>query len=199
MRSQVRFVMHCDDEQALLGELLKDPSVAFIDGPRWKDPKPQTVRTLESIGNYCIIWSPEDLLELEARFIPTCSEWYCESEHSTIQFLRSSLNGDILTDGRFAVSTLSASAEAASGVERRFKAIRRFIKKHYSNAVLQWSNTELPMAPAGPSRSANPSKPDNSLWVGPAAMTWLRADDRRRVKTVLGSPVEALLVPPSPN
>lgn len=196
MRSQLRFVMHPDDEQLLLDEILTEPAVVLIDGPRWKARSPETARNLSSIGSYCIIWSPEDLPELEARFMPDANDWYCESEHSTIQFLRSSLSGAVLTEGRFAISTEPAPPSAASGVERRFKALRKLIRKTYANSTVQWQNPRLPFAPAGPSRSANPSKPDASLWVGPDAMVWMRADERRRIKPFLTSHVEGILASP---
>jgi len=196
MRSQLRFIMHPDDEHLLLEAVLRDPLVVLIDGPRWKASSPQTARTLSGIGSYCIIWSPADLGGLDARFIPECDDWYCESEHSTIQFLWSSLSGASVTEGRVAISTDRASPSAASGVERRFKALRKLIKKTYSNSMVRWQNPKLPLAHAGPSRSANPSKPDTSLWVGPAAMIWMRADERRRIRLGPTSPVEGILAPP---
>jgi hypothetical protein len=64
MRSQLRFVLHPDDESALVAELLRDPAVLFVDGPRWKTATPPTTRDVFAVGSYCIIWSPEDLLEL---------------------------------------------------------------------------------------------------------------------------------------
>jgi hypothetical protein len=190
--------MHPEDEDSLLRELLTDLSVLLIDGPRWKGAKPETTRDLSSIGSYCIVWSPHDLSELSADFIPTCNDWYCRSEHSTIQFLRSALSGAVLTEGRLAVSTDTGQPRAASSVERRYRMLRGSIKKTYVNEVVEWRNTKLPIAPAGPSRSANPSKPDSSLWVGPAAMVWLRGDQTCRIKQTVNSPVEGAL-PPPPN
>jgi len=199
MRSTLRFVMHPEDEQSVVAELFRDPSVVLVDGPRWKSSKPNTTRELASVGNYCIIWSPDDLPELEARFVPTCNDWYCESEHSTIQFLRSSLHGSVLTDGRLAISTEGATTHAGSGVERRFKRLRKFVKKTFANSVVCWQNMNTPATPASPSNSANPSKPDTSFWVGPVAMTWLRADPCRCVKVAAASPVEGRLLAPSDN
>ena len=49
---------------------------------------------------------------------------------------------------------------------------------------------QLDWTPAGPSRSANPSDPDRSVWVGPNAMTWLQADPKRCVKQTPTSLVE---------
>ena len=34
MRSELRFVMHPEDEEALVRELLLDPSIRFVNGPR---------------------------------------------------------------------------------------------------------------------------------------------------------------------
>jgi hypothetical protein len=196
MGSQLRFAMHPEDELSFLDEVLKEPSVVLIDGPRWKAAEPRTTRSLASIGTYCIIWSPEDLACLKARFIPTCNDWYCESEHSTIQFLRSSLTETVLTEGRIAVATESASSSARLGVERRFKFLRKFLKKNYVNSAIRWQNPKLPLAPRGPSRSANPGEPDSSLWVGPAALSWLRDGEERRIKQTISSNVEGFLAPP---
>jgi hypothetical protein len=193
MRSQLRFVMHPDDEEPLAQELLHDPFIRFVNGPRWPTQEPLTSRELDMIGRSCIIWSVDDLPELSADFIPTCKDWYCRSEHSTIQFWRSSLRGAVVTDGRFAVATDGASPRAAEGIGRRFKALRKFLKKSYLNSVVEWRNTQAPSAPAGPSRSANPSKPDPSLWVGPAAVAWLRADSSRCIQFIPGAPVEGRL------
>jgi hypothetical protein len=198
MKSQLRFVMHPDDESSVLRELLQDSSVLFIDGARWKHSKPETSRSLSNIGNYCIVWSPEDLSELSAEYVANAKDWYCRSEDSTIQFLRSRMEDAVLTEGRFAVWTETARAAAASGVERRYKMLRRTLKKTYSNSRVQWLNPTLPIAPAGPSRSANPGKPDTSLWVGPAAMAWLLADKTRRIKQFLTGSVEGFVEAP-PN
>lgn len=193
MRSQVRFAMHPDDEDSLLRVLLKDPSILLIDGPRWKGPRPEASRSIVSFRYHCIIWSPEDLPELNAEFIPTCNDWYCRSEHSTIQFLRSSLIGSVLIEGRFAISTDDATARVGPLIERRYKMLRNIIKKTYLNRVVEWRNPFLPMAPASPTRSANPSDPDASLWVGPAAMAWLSAEPTRCIKQFESGSVEGLL------
>jgi hypothetical protein len=151
-------------------------------------------RSLASIGSYCIVWSPDDLPKLTAEFIPSCNDWYCQSEDTTIQFLRSRVIGTVLTDGRLAVSTDAVSASTAAGVERRYKLLRRTIKNTYANAVVAWTNPTLPIAPSAPGRSANPSKPDSALWVGPRAMAWLLADSTRRVKVIPEGPVEGFVV-----
>jgi hypothetical protein len=193
MRSSVRFVMHPDDEASIVLELLSDPSLQFIDGPRWKTAVPSTSRNLKEIGYYCIVWSPQDLPVLAAKFIPTCNDWYCQSEFATIQFLRSQKLDSILTEGRFAVSTDPLLQLSAHGVQQRFRQLSRIIKKSYKNGVLRWRNPKAPEGPASPARSANPSKPDTSLWIGPAASQWLTADPERRVKQFLTGHVEGQL------
>ena len=170
-------------------ELLRDPAVLLIDGPRWTSPTPPTTRNVSAVGSYCIIWSPEDLSELAADFIPTCNDWYCRAEYATIQFLRCSLVDTVITDGRLAIST-DPGMKTATNIERRYKLLCRAIKKTYLNAVVRWRNPDLPEAPAGPSRSANPSKPDRSLWVGPTAMSWLGNNDARRIKNFITGCVE---------
>lgn len=89
---------------------------------------------------------------------------------------------------------LARAAPAAARRAERGEII--LVKKRFLSSVIQWQHTALPLAPAGPSRSSNPSKPDGSLWVGPAAMAWLRADEQRRIKQSLTSPVEGFLAPP---
>jgi hypothetical protein len=204
MRSEIRFVMHPSDEKHFAAEVLLDETVLFIDGPRWKNETPQTVRTLEGIaGFYCIIWSPSDLPSLTARYIPSCDDWYCNSESATLQFLRSRLHCSVVTERRLAINTSNSedlSIENAAALERRFKLLSRFIKKRYSNSILQWCNPTLPLLPARPGRSGNPSKPDPQVWVGPYALQWLREDQTRRVKQDAGAIVEAALVPdPGPG
>lgn len=196
MNSQLRFVMHPQDEREFVAQVLADPAVCLIDGPRWKTAAPETFRTLDAIrGSYCILWSPEDRPTLQARYIPSCDDWYCESEGATIQFLRSeAFAGGVLTEGRIAVGTRDASPDEARGVEKRYKALGRFIRKHYTNAVVCWCNPSLPFGPAVPGRSANPGKPDAQVWVGPHALQWLRADaQQRRVKQSCNAVVEARL------
>src|SRR5262249_8502532 len=110
------------------------------------------------------------------------NDWYCRGEHATIQFLRCVITGTVITEGRFAIATDQASGKTAANVERRYNLLRRWIKKTSVNAVVRWRSPGIPEAPAGPNRSANPSSPDRSLWVGPSAMHWLTADPARRIK-----------------
>jgi len=187
--------MHPDDEREFAAQMLSESSVVLIDGPRWRDPVPETYRSLEEIsGSYCIIWSTQDRATLRARYVASCNDWYCESESATIQFLRSQISDSVVTEGRIAVSTSDATNSEGVGVEKRFKALSRFIKKRYANSVVQWSNPTLPFAPASPRRSANPSKPDAQVWVGPHALRWLRQDLTRSAKQSVGALVEARLV-----
>ncbi|RWM74577.1 hypothetical protein [Mesorhizobium sp.] len=196
MRSQLRFIMHTDDEAALVTELLRDPAILFVDGPRWKTVTPPTTRDISAIGSYCMIWSPEDLPRLSAEFIQAQNDWYCRDENSTIQFLRCKMTETVIVEGSFAISTGPAEANAAANVERRYKFLCRAIKRTYRNSVVQWRNPRRPDAPAGPSRSANPSAPDRSRWVGPAAMTWMAGHADRRVKTFLTGFVEGAIIEP---
>ena len=189
MRSQLRFVMHPNDEGAFVTELLSDPSVVLVDGPRWKTPEPPATRAIHDVGDYCIIWSPRDLAVLDADFIPTCKDWYCRSEFATIQFLRSSLTRSRILLGRLAISTSDEDKGHPRTVERRYKLLRRFIQKTYRNSVIEWRNLNAPSAPATQSRSANPSQPDSSLWIGPHAMAWLNTDPLHVVSQSVSGPV----------
>jgi hypothetical protein len=182
VRSEIRFVMHPDDEAMLMSELLRDPVVLLVDGPRWKSAAPPTTRKVSSVGYYCIIWSPEDLPQLRAEFILSCNDWYCRGEYATIQFIRCVITGTVITQGRFAIATDQANVRTAANVERRYNLLRRWIKKTYINSLVRWCNPGIPEAPVGPNKSANPSGPDRSRWVGPSAMNWLTADATRRIK-----------------
>ncbi|NHZ41542.1 hypothetical protein [Massilia aquatica] len=195
MRSQLRFVMHPDDESEFATLMLADEHVHLIDGPRWKSASPRQFRSLDQVtGRYCIIWSMQDCPTLSARYIPACDDWYCNSEEFTIQFLRSDTVGAVITEGRIAVSTPATESEGTQSLERRFKQLARFIKKHSTNSIVQWCNPDLPFLPAVPGRSANPSKPDPQVWIGRHAVNWLQEDKERRVKQFAQSSVEARLI-----
>ena len=182
MKSQIRFVMHPDDEAQIVAGLLQDPAVVLIDGPRWPQAAPIVTRDIASVRYYCLIWSPEDLAVLSSEYIPTCNDWYCRSEFATIQFLRCKLQESIICEGRFAVSSDHGPKQTAEGVDRRFKLLRRSIKKTFVNSLVCWRSANGPEAPAIPDRSADQSQPDSSLWVGPAAREWLLSDKQRRIK-----------------
>ena len=177
MRSQIRFVMHPLDEADFIAQVLLDADVGLIDGPRWPAEVPQVTRSLAQIkGRYCIIWSSVDRAVLTARFVPTCNDWYCNSEGATLQLLRSTQKDAVLLEGRIAIGTTGENAEESAGVERRFKALQRFIKKNFTNSALVWRNARAPANPAGQ------SLPDKQLWVGPHALSWLQQDPVRCAK-----------------
>ena len=185
--------MHPEDELEFEAQILADQSVQLVDGPRWKTKSPEGFRKLSEItGDYCIIWSASDLPHLTARHIKACNDWYCDSEYATIQFLRSQIQESIITEGRIAIST-TENQSSSNGVELRYKSLRKFVKKHFTNSIIQWFNPQLPIAPASSKRSANPSKPDPQVWVGPSSMRWLEADSERRIKQQLNSVVEATI------
>lgn len=198
MKSQVRFAMHPDDEIDFEHLLVRDESIRFIAGPRWKTETPTSFRSLTDIvGNYCIIWSTSDIAELKSEYIPTCNDWYCRSEYATIQFLRSEIDEMVITEGRIAVASNPQddfSASSVKSLEKRFSNLRKYLRKNYSNSIIQWRNPVAPYAPAGPNRSANPSKPDPQVWVGPNALRWLRERPDRKIKQLRQSIVEAVLV-----
>lgn len=198
MKSQVRFVMHPDDESEFAHLLVRDESIRFIAGPRWKTEAPISARSLTDIAsNYCIIWSISDIPEMKAEYIPACNDWYCRSEYATIQLLRSEIDEIVITEGRIAVSTAPEHDFPASSVknlEKRYSNLRKYIRTHYSNSIVQWRNPLAPYAPAGPNRSANPGKPDPQVWVGPHALRWLRERSDRKIKQMRQSIVEAVLI-----
>jgi hypothetical protein len=198
MRSQVRFVMHPTDERVFESVVVADTEVRFIDGPRWKTQVPESSATLTGIGHHCIIWSPNDFPQMHAKYIPACNDWHCESEYATIQFLRSGLTGALLTEGRIAIASTPSydlPETVVARLDQRFKFLRKHIVKTYTNSIVQWRNPTLPYASAVPGRSANPSKPDPQVWIGPHALHWLREQPDRRIKQFHQSVVEAILVP----
>jgi hypothetical protein len=190
--------MHPSDERDFEQLLLADESVRFIGGPRWNTQEPVTSRSLADIHNtYCIIWSTSEISQLNAEYIPTCNDWYCRSEHATIQFLRSEMDDTLLIEGRIAISTVPSidfPELSVKNLEMRYGTLRKYLRKRYSNSIVQWRDPTRPYAPRGPNRSANPSKPDAQLWVGPHALRWLREGQGRRCKQMRQSNVEAVLV-----
>ncbi len=198
MNSQVRFAMHPSDERDFEQLLLADGSVRFIAGPRWNDEEPVTCRSLADVDNtYCIVWSTSDISRLKADYLPKCGDWYCRSEHATIQFLRSEMDDSLIIEGRIAIKTAPTPDFPESSVkslEARYGLLRKYLRKTYSNSVLRWQNATHPCAPVGPNRSANPSKPDSQVWVGPHALRWLREGKDRRVKQFRQAGAEAILV-----
>lgn len=189
--------MHPEDELEFEHLLLRDESTRFIAGPRWTTEAPKTSRSLLEIGFYCIIWSTKDIAKLKADYIPSCNDWYCRSEHATIQFLRSKLHDAVLTEGRIAVSTTASSDFPAASVRRldeRYSQLRKYFRKNYSNSVIQWRNPTVPDSPARPGRSANPSEADPQVWVGPHALRWLREAPDRRIKQDRSSVSEGVLI-----
>jgi hypothetical protein len=191
--------MHPADERDFESLLVSDDSIRFIAGPRWKTESPKTSRSLAEIDDdYCIIWSTSDIAKLKAEYIPSCDDWYCRSEYATIQFLRSEIDELIITEGRIAVATIRSRdypESSAKSLEKRYGKLRNYIKKSFSNSIVQWRNPTFPYAAAGPNRSANPSKPDPQVWVGPHALRWLRERPDRRIKQFRQSNVEGVLVP----
>jgi hypothetical protein len=133
VKSEVRFVLHRNDEATLEAQLLSDPAVLLVDGPRWKTATPP--RNLSTAGWYVLIWSPQDLAELPAEFIPACNDWYCKGKYATIQFLRSQTAGTVITEGRFAISTAPTQKTAAANVERRYRLLRRAVQRSYMSLV----------------------------------------------------------------
>lgn len=114
-----------------------------------------------------------------------------------MQFLRSEIGEMVITEGRIAVASNPQDDFPASSVkslEKRFSNLRQYLRKNYSNSIIQWRNPVAPYAPAGPNRSANPSKPDPQVWVGPNALRWLRERPDRKIKQMRQSIVEGVLV-----
>jgi hypothetical protein len=99
----------------------------------------------------------------------------------------------VIAEGRLAINTSSEQNDVVRAVEKRYRSLRAFVKKRYRNGMLQWRNPDCPKGPEADGRSANPSKADNALWIGPAAVHWLQEEPTmRKVKQDFDAPVEAV-------
>jgi hypothetical protein len=194
MSAQFEFAMHPRDEAIFADALLADPLVQLIDGPRWKNPEPALGRALSpDDGDHLLIWPGNPVPRPTARLVPTAAgDWYCDAEASTLQWLRSRLDGNTLTTGRVALHYFPEDYPEAAGkrVTALFNRLRRVVKAGYTNSVVCWANPRLPFAPAGDGRSANPSAPDPRLWVGPQALAWLRESPAHAIRQFAGGFVE---------
>jgi hypothetical protein len=162
MASELQFVMHPKDESLFAEELLREDELVLIDGPRWPNSVPSLTRKLDEIGNYCIVWSHSDLAALAADFIPSCNDWYCNTEYATIQFLRSEIRDGALHAGRIAYHHFPSSfdSSAADSISKRFNRLRRYIRRHFYNSALVGRD--------------HPGYVFSSMWVGPYAAEWLQ-------------------------
>lgn len=172
MRSQLRFIMHPDDERDFVAHILSDDRVFLIDEHSNDPAGPPLLRSIEPVaGSLCSI-----VLRPAGGGANDTS-----AASGKIQFSRSQIVGPLITEGRIAIGTTAGSEEAA-WVERQYKALSKFIKARYTNSILRWYNPNLPFGPGEPGRSANPGKPDPQVWVGPSVRGWLAENPERRIK-----------------
>lgn len=183
MRSEFCFVMHPEDEVDFVQFVTSEQGVVFVDGPKWDQPRPPFCSDIEKAGNYLMIWNSSETTGLTANHHQKEKSewWYCNNEHLTIQFLRSGFQFDepFLFEGRIAVCTTSKektvyAPSSAEQIERRFKNLRKHLKKTYRNSTLIWQNTSLPRS------ETNPSKPAPNVWIGPHALQWLEEQPKER-------------------
>jgi hypothetical protein len=169
--------MHPKDEAGFLSLITAEPGTVFVDGPSWSSPRPPIVTEVEKARNYLIIWNPSETPELKGKHHrkDNVEWWYCENEFLTIQFLRSGFQhgNSFLIGGRIAIQTTKHDRSyfhelSAAAIEKRFRRLRSFIKKTYTNNVIIWQQIGRPRC------KTNPSKPTANDWVGPYAMEWLR-------------------------
>ena len=168
MRSQVRLFMDAADERAFVGEITRDPAAVLVDGPRWETREPPLLspKRLPVRAGYVLIWSRADVPRLKTR--RENDLWEVANESETVQFLRCRVwGGAVLTEGRIAVACPDGHP-----VERRYKALRRWIRSAFRNRVVCWTDPEGTVK----------GTPDASVWVGPGALAWLASDARRRFK-----------------
>jgi hypothetical protein len=119
------------------------------------------------------------------------------SDTTKVQLTPSRIIGVVITEGQLWVSTFGHAENHV--VQKLYRALVRHAKRHYANSVLQWINPTIPLAPAGNNLSANPSKPDQQIWLAPHAMHWLKADPKRCVKPFPGLLIEGRLVSSKPE
>jgi hypothetical protein len=99
MRSQIRFVMHDEDEHEFVQEVLAEPGTVFVNGPKWATEEPPVLSRVEDgDGFYQMIWNPGETLALTGKHYAKGDEesWYCENEFLTLQFLRSGAHASFL-------------------------------------------------------------------------------------------------------
>ena len=179
MASQISFVMHPEDERAFLGELIASAGWLVITGPGAASLRPLAVDTPG--GGEIVYLTRANWVEAKTGAVFT-----------SLQFWRSRLVGNVLTQGRIAgVRPSDDSAETLEAVARsaqEFRRLRAFLRRTYVNRLLVWRHeNEREDSPAVPA--------DKRTWVGPAARAWLAADPTRCVQQVVGSRVSGWLVP----
>jgi hypothetical protein len=175
--------MHPEDENEFARIITSEDGTVFVDGPIWHQARPPITREILTAGNHLMIWNPSETPDLVGTYRRKDEKewWYCDNEFLTIQFLRSGFQfGEpFLFEGRIAVCTTAKDKSyfheaSAAAIELRFKKLRKYIKKCYTNEVIIWQALSF-------SRSkTNPLKPDSSVWVGSYALQWLEEEPRNR-------------------
>lgn len=183
MRSDIRFVMHPDDEAEFAEKVISETGTVFVDGPIWSEPQPPVTEDIRTAGNDLMIWNSSETPELTGTHHRKEGKewWYCNNEFLTIQFHRSGFHSELpfLVEGSIAVCTTSKDKvfydePSAESIERRFRTLRNFIKKSYVNKAIIWQSVSLPRS------KTNPLKPDPYVWVSPHAMNWLERKPKNR-------------------
>jgi hypothetical protein len=175
--------MHPADEAEFAEIITAEQGTIFVDGPKWSKPESPIVTDIQDAGNYLVIWNHSETPPLTAKHYREDERewWYCDNEFLTIQFLRSGFqySKPFLFEGRIAIGTTTRAKKiihkpSAASVERRYKNLRKLIRKSYTNGIVIYQNTSLPRS------NTNPGKPAADVWVGPHALQWLRQDPENR-------------------
>lgn len=183
MRSQVRFIMHPDDEADFVRIITAEPGIVFVNGPNWSTPGPPIMTDFAKPDSYLMIWNPTETPKLIGTHFRNGDEewWNCKNEFLTLQFLRSGFqHGEpFLLEGSVSVGTTDQDKSffhkpSAPAVDERFKTLRKFIRKTYTTKVIIWQPLDSPRS------KTKRNIPDTSLWVGLHAMKWLRQKRRKR-------------------
>lgn len=140
MRSQLRFIMHPDDERDFVAHILSDDRVFLIDEHSNDPAGPPLLRSIEPVAS--------GLCSIVLRPAGGGAN-HTGAASGKIQFSRSQIVGPLITEGRIAIGTIAGSEEAA-WVERQYKTLSKFIKARYTNSILRWYNPDLPSGPASP-------------------------------------------------
>jgi hypothetical protein len=180
MRSQVMFVMHPSDEEEFIKVVYSEPGTVFVDGTDWPPP---IVSNFQEVGSILKIWNPADTSPLTSEKLSNDKKewWVGSNDFLAIQFCRSGFQHGhpFLLGGEICIATTSKGGEvrnalSAPSIEKRYKSLRKYIQKTYTNKVLIWQCISYPRS------KNNPSEPTNLFWVGPHALAWLNEDPKNR-------------------
>lgn len=180
MRGQITFIMHPKDEKEFVSYILSKGFVIITD-QRFKTKQPPVEDDIQNIeSNHCYLCYEQFLPLIKTEYIPSCNDYTLRNISSLIQFLRSEIKDNIITEGRIAIMTTDKYTKEIYNpktnrvLEKYFKDFRNWIKKSYkNNQNLVWDNG----VKLGTSKFE---------WFSPKAIDWLKTNKNRLIKQDLG-------------